>query len=81
VRLDIPSLWRALIRKPQERGQGPVVSILAPTGKLVADGQSAVSSARNAPPEAIVGQDLDCVFPPDTPAKTLVEFAVEVLEK
>jgi hypothetical protein len=81
VRLDIPSLWRALIRKPQERGKGPVVSILAPKGKSVTDAQAAVSSARGAPPEAVVGEDLDCIFPPGTPAKDLVQFAVEVLEK
>jgi hypothetical protein len=79
VRLDIPALWRALIRKPQKKGQGPVVSILAPKGKSVESAQSAVASARGAPPEAVVGQDLDCIFPPDTPASALVAFAVEVL--
>ena len=81
-RIDIPMLWRAVVRAPQKRKGGPVVSILAPrnqspagrAGELASAGLSAASI------ETTDGS-IECEFAPGTPATSLVQFAVAALQK
>ncbi len=78
-RIDIPTLWRAVVRSGDKK-TGPIVSIFAPRGvdpaecapKLTGLGVMAPNSGENK-------ASFDCTFPVDTPAMTLVQFAVDAL--
>ena len=79
-RVDLPSLWRVLIR-PGSRRAGATVALLAPRGtdpavagaKLVAAG--VVTSEMAADDEEYV-----CRMPVDSPAGALVAFALAALQ-
>jgi len=76
-RLDIPMLWRALIRRAESKKAGPVISLLAPRGTSTADASSTLMSARITAGDMAAGEtSVDCAFDADTPASTLLEFAV-----
>ena len=75
-RMDIPTMWRALIRPPHGK-TGPVVSLLSPRGQSAADAGPKLTAA------GVVAQDMaagdgtfDCTFAPDTPTASLVTFAI-----
>jgi hypothetical protein len=75
--MDIPMLWRALVRRPESKKAGPVVSLLAPRGVSAADASSRLMSARvTAGDMSVDDEGVDCAFGPDTPPATLVAFAV-----
>jgi hypothetical protein len=78
-RMDIPQSWRTLIR-PGHKKDGPVVSLLAPRGRDVAEMASKVAGIGPfAPIMNASTNSLDCTFPPNTPASTLVTAAAGAL--
>ena len=81
VRLDIPMLWRALIRRPEGKKDGPIVTLLAPRG-TAADtaGPKLVEAGIGASNMVASADGFDCMFPPDTPPDRLVGFAVQALQ-
>ncbi len=80
-RLDIPSLWRTIIRAPRQRKGGPVVSILAPRGTSPAGMAGGLASAGIAAQsvEATDGS-IECEFAPGTPSTSLVQFSVAAIQ-
>jgi hypothetical protein len=78
-RIDIPTLWRAVVR-PGDKKSGPVVSIFAPRGvdpaecapKLTGLGVMAPNTGENK-------ESFDCIFQPETPTMTLVQFAMDAI--
>ena len=54
-RLDLVSLWRALIRRPAGKKDGPVVELLAPRGTEPADGVARLTAAGLTSPAAVPG--------------------------
>ncbi len=80
TRLDLPTIWRALIRKPQSRKGGPVVSLLAPRGANPEPVASALTSAGIIGPQLeTTGESVECTFLPDTEPAALVQFATTAL--
>ncbi len=81
-RVDIPMLWRTIIRAPQHKKGGPVISILAPRNTspagLAGELTSAGLSATNI--ETTEGS-IECEFAPGTPATSLVQFSVAAIMK
>jgi hypothetical protein len=81
-RVDIPTLWRTIIRAPQHKKGGPVISILAPrntspaglAGELTSTGLSATNIATTE-------GSIECEFAPGTPATSLVQFSVAAIMK
>ena len=79
-RMDIPMFWRAVVRSAHKK-DGPVVSVFPPRGtdpneagpKLAGLGVLAPNTGANA-------ESFDCMFPPETPALRLIEFAVTALQ-
>lgn len=75
-RMDIPMLWRAVARSGSKK-LGPVVSVFPPRGKAASDATDLLSAARLFAPQMAAGpESFDCAFPPDTPSRSVVEFAV-----
>jgi len=75
-RMDIPLLWRAVIRSGSKK-LGPVISIIPPRDKPSSDAADRLSAARLYAPEMAAGpESFDCAFPPETPTTSLVEFGV-----
>jgi hypothetical protein len=80
-RIDIPSHWRTLIKKPASKGTGPIVAILAPTGTPPADAGPKLAAAGVVAPEmAASDESFDCTFSPDTPPASLVDFSVAAIK-
>jgi hypothetical protein len=80
-RLDLVSLWRALIRRPAGKKDGPVVELLAPRGSEPADGMARLAAAGlTTPPAVPTGDRLECAFPPGTDHGELVRFSVDALK-
>jgi hypothetical protein len=78
-RMDIPMMWRAVVRSASKK-LGPVVSIIPPRGKAASDATDVLSAARLFAPQMAAGpESFDCAFPPDTPARTVVEFGVAAM--
>lgn len=81
-RIDIPMLWRTIIRAPQHKKGGPVVSILAPRNTspsgMAGDLTSVGITAANI--ETTEGS-IECEFAPGTPATSLVQFSVAAITK
>ena len=76
-RMDIPSMWRALIRPPIGKNRGPEVSLLAPSGITPPDAAAKLTGAGVA--AASISADaasIECGFEPGTSASSLVAFAV-----
>ena len=79
-RMDVPMLWRALIRRPESKRSGIVVSLLAPRGRSTDDAAEMLLSARVTAGDLVVGEEsVDCTFPPGTPASTLLQLAVTAI--
>jgi hypothetical protein len=80
TRIDIPMLWRAVLRPPINQQEGPIVSILPPRGVAPSDAEPALEAAAVHAPTMVAGPGaLDCLFAPGTPAAILVEFSVAAL--
>jgi hypothetical protein len=80
-RLDLVSLWRALIRRPAGKKDGPVVELLAPRGTEPADGVARLAAAGLTTPAAVpAGDRLECTFPPGADHGELVRFSVDALQ-
>ena len=78
-RMDIPMMWRAVVRSGSKK-LGPVVSIIPPRGKASSDASDLLSAARLFAPEMAAGpESFDCAFPPDTPATSVVEFGIAAM--
>jgi hypothetical protein len=80
-RIDIPSMWRALIRPPEDKKDGSVITILAPRGQPSAQvGPKLIDAGLGATNMQDGADGFDCSFPPDTPPDHLVGFAVQSLQ-
>lgn len=74
-RMDIPQMWRAVIRSGSKK-MGPVVSVFPPRGTASADAATRLTGAGIYAPEMSANpESFDCAFPSETPAESLVEFA------
>jgi hypothetical protein len=80
-RMDLESLWRALIRRPAGKKDGPVVELLAPRGTDPADGMARLAAAGLTTPVATQADGaLECTFPPGTASPDLIRFSVGALQ-
>ena len=80
TRIDIPTLWRAVLRRPLNAQEGPIVSILPPRGVTPSDAEPQLAAADVHAPTMVAGPGaLDCLFSPGTSSASLVEFSVEAL--
>src|SRR5687767_15096832 len=78
-RMDIPQNWRTVIR-PGRKKDGPVVSLLAPKGRDPGEMAAKLSGiGPTAPFMNTATNSLDCAFPENTPAGTLVTAAAGAL--
>lgn len=81
-RLDIPTLWRAIIRAPAKRKGGPVVSILAPRGESTAGREDDLMAGGIVADKLVTTErSIECEFPPGTPASSLVEFCAAAIQR
>jgi hypothetical protein len=81
-RIDIPMLWRAIIRAPRQRKGGPIVSVLAPRNQSPAGMAGELASAGIAAQHIeTTDGSLECEFAPGTPAASLVQFSVAAITK
>jgi hypothetical protein len=80
-RLDLTSLWRALIRRPSGKKDGPVISLLAPRGTTPTDALPRLQAAGITTPAPTPADGaLDYQLPPDTKPADLVTFAVNLVQ-
>ena len=80
-RMDIVMLWRALIRRPTGKKDGPVIELLSPRGTDPADGLARLATAGlTTPPAAPADRALECTFPPGTTPADLVRFSVSAVQ-
>jgi hypothetical protein len=80
-RMDLVSLWRAVIRRPAGKKDGPVVQLLAPRGTDPADGVARLAAAGlTTPPASPADGALECTFPPGTASPDLIRFCVGALQ-
>src|SRR5438876_2827895 len=80
-RMDLVSLWRALIRRPAGKKDGPVVELLAPRGTNPADGMARLAAAGLTTPAAAQSDGaLACTFPPGNASPDLIRFCVGALQ-
>src|SRR5688572_6709973 len=77
-RMDVPNLWRTVIRPPAKK-EGPVVTLLAPKGRNVGDMAGQVSGAAMLAPVQNANS-LDFNFPEGTSTAQLVDCAVKVMQ-
>jgi hypothetical protein len=78
-RIDIPGLWRALIRPPGKAG--PVVSLLAPRGQSAADAGQKLMAAGVVSENMEAGDgSFDCSFAPGTAPASLITFATSAVD-
>jgi hypothetical protein len=78
-RMDIPTMWRALIRPPHGKN-GPVVSLLAPRGQSAADAGPKLTAAGVVAENMEAGDgSFDCTFAADTPTASVVVFAISAV--
>jgi hypothetical protein len=81
-RIDIPQLWRTLIRAPRSKKGGPIVSILAPRNQSPAGMAGELSSAGIAAQHIETTEgSIECEFAPGTPSASLVQFSVAAVTK
>jgi hypothetical protein len=79
-RIDIPFLWRAILRAPAKKG-GPVVSILAPRERPTADAATQLTSAGIGASNIVTTErTIECELPAATPATSVVQFAVAAVQ-
>ena len=79
-RIDIPFLWRTILRASDKQG-GPVVSILAPRDRSTADSAATLTAAGVGASNIVsTERTLECEFPAGTPAASLVQFSVTAIE-
>lgn len=80
-RIDIPSHWRALIRPPEGKNAGSVITILPPRGQPSAQvGPKLIEAGLGATNMQDGADGFDCSFPADTPPDHLVGFGVQALQ-
>ena len=80
-RLDLTSLWRALIRRPSGKKDGPVVELLAPRNTAPTDALPRLTAAEITTPAPVPADGtLEFTFPPDTTPSDLVTFAVNLVQ-
>ncbi|MEX2269130.1 MAG: hypothetical protein WEA75_10640 [Acidimicrobiia bacterium] len=78
-RMDIPFMWRAVIRSGSKKA-GPVISIIPPRDKPSSDAADRLSDARLHAPQMAAGpESFDCAFPPETTTASLVDFAAAAM--
>ncbi len=78
-RMDIPLLWRVVVRSGAKK-RGPVISVIPPRGKSPGDATDVITGARLYAPEMAPGvESFDCTFPPETTAQSVVEWGVQAL--
>jgi len=81
TRIDIPTLWRAVLRRPISAHDGAIVSILPPRGVTPSAAEPTLAAAGVPAPTMVAGPGaLDCLFEPGTTTGRLVEFAVAALQ-
>ena len=79
-RMDIPTLWRAMIRRPNGKKDGPTVSLLAPRGQPPAEAGSKLAAGGVAADGVSDDEAYTVTFAPDTAPTELVEFSVRALQ-
>ncbi len=79
-RIDIPSMWRAMIRRPDGKKVGPSVSLLAPRGRPPAEAEPTLVAAGVVAEGVANDESYTVAFAPDTPATELIQFAIRALE-
>lgn len=78
-RMDIPQQWRVVIR-PGGKKDGPLLSLLAPKGRDPNEMAAKLATVGpTAPFMNTATNSLDCAFPENTPASTLVAAAAGAL--
>ena len=77
-RMDVPNLWRTVIRPPSKK-EGPRVTLLAPKGRNAGEVAGQVSGAGMLAPVQN-GNTLDFTFPEGTPTAQVVDCAVKVMQ-
>jgi len=81
-RIDIPTLWRTIIRAPQSKKGGPIVSILAPRNQSPAGMAGELSSAGIAAAHIeTTDGSIECEFAAGTSPASLVQFSVAAITK
>lgn len=79
-RIDIPLLWRTIIRAPQTKKGGPVVSVLAPRNQSPAGMASELAGAGLAAANIETTEgSIECEFAAGTPPAALVQFSVAAI--
>ena len=79
-RMDLPTIWRALIRKPAKRKEGPVVALLAPRNVDPGPTASTLTSAGVMGAKVETTSDaVECTFAPETQPAALIEFSIASL--
>jgi hypothetical protein len=80
MRIDLPTMWRALIRKPAKRKGGPVIALLAPRGVDPGPTASKLTAAGVMAPEVeVTSESVECTFLPDTEPSALIDFSIASL--
>lgn len=80
TRIDIPMLWRAVLRRPLGPQDGGMISILPPRGAAPSDAEPKLAAAGVQAPTMVAGPGaLDCLFAPGTTSASLIEFSVAAL--
>lgn len=78
-RLDLPTLWRALIQRPDGKKDGPVVALLAPRNTATADIAAKLTDAGVLADMVAGDEQIDCRFPPGTDPARLIDFSLTAL--
>ena len=79
-RMDIPSLWRAMLRRPDTKKAGPSVSLLAPRGRQAEEAAPKLAAAGVTAPGTVSAESYDLTFPVGTGSIELVQVSVQALE-
>jgi hypothetical protein len=79
-RMDIPTMWRAMIRRPDGKKVGPSVSLLAPRGRQPAEAAQKLADAGLVADGVADNEGYTVTFAPDTPPADLVQFSVRAME-
>ena len=74
TRIDIPTLWRAVLRRPISVHDGAIVSILPPRGVAPSAAEPTLAAAGVQAPTMVAGPGaLDCLFEVGTTTGRLVD--------
>jgi hypothetical protein len=78
-RIDIASLWRAMLRRPDGKNDGPRISLLAPRGQACDPAGPKLAAAGIAVEGTAGAESYDFTLPPGTSSTELVQVALRSL--